>query len=345
MKMHLRNGNTEPISTIFVAATILFGTALLAPISIGPAHADTQAIGGRPQFLLDWEGTHPGYSGCLSLNMTEQSVAEVTCDFAAIPIGMHNTNDLSPQTSSIKPDTTIYSSKTLDCSSNCWAGAEFYNYGPFDNTEAYLPIPSAPSSTPDKFDGWVGLTNCNYSGSTCTTTQLLAQGGWAYGSVYNGTSPDQFVELWGNFDLNGNSCTSTFCGYLVKEYAGDQLYNADGLVTGANGYWFAYIQDNGPSGSGSYEVQDSLTNVGISSNVAYILPSIEMYGATSNSYITTPVDFDNVTAFASYPTVVDIDPSVALNYVGPTAGSGVSISSYTASYSCGSCLYANMVVN
>lgn len=332
------------MSTIFVAATILFGTALLAPISISPAHASTQETAGRPQFLLNWEGTHPGYSGCLSLNMTQQSVAEVTCDYGAVPVGGHNANDHSPQASSIKPDTTIYSSQTLNCSTaTCFAGAEFYNYGPFDNTEAYLPIPSAPSSTPDKFDGWVGLTNCNFSESTCPTTQLLVQGGWAYGSVYNGTSPDQFVELYGNFDLNGNSCTSTFCGYLVKEYAGDQLYNADGLVTGANGYWFAYIQDN--THTSSYEVQDSLTAIGISTNVAYILPSMETYGASSNSYITTPIDFDNVTAFASYPTVVDIDPSVALNYVGPTAGSGVSISSYTATYSCGSCLYANMVVN
>jgi hypothetical protein len=276
--------------------------------------------------------------------MTQQSVAEVTCDFNAAPIGLHNAKDPSPQASSIKPDTTIYSSQTLGCSTQtCWAGAEFYNYGPFDNTEAYLPIPSAPTSTPDKFGGWVGLTNCNYSESTCSSVQLLAQGGWAYGSLYNGSSPDQFAELFGNFYLNGHLCSSAFCGYRVKESAGDQLYNADGLVTGSNGYWFAYIQDN--THSSSYEVQDSLTAVGLSSNVAYILPSIEISGATSNSYITTPVDFDNVTAFASYPTVVDIDPSVALNDVGPTAASGVSISSYTAAYSCGSCLYANMVVN
>jgi hypothetical protein len=215
-----------------------------------------------------------------------------------------------------------YGPDTLSCSTQtCWAGGEFYYNGPFTELEGYVTIPTAPSSTPTKFSGWQGLFNCTWS--SCPTAQVLDQSGFEYGSAFNGTSPNMFVELVGNFYWNSHYCLSVYCGYQIKETAGDQLYMSD-FYSSVN--WVAYVQDNTANNTPYTLVQDSGSNVGVTGSVPYALVSIEAAGASSNSYITTPVDFTSLYVQGTSYTQVNIDSSNMYSYVGNTASSGVSAS-------------------
>jgi hypothetical protein len=219
-----------------------------------------------------------------------------------------------------------YGPDTLNCSSQtCWAGGEFYYNGPYQSLYGDVIFPYAPSSEPAKFAGWIGLTNCTWSSCPVSgSTYVLVQSGFDYGSLYNGTSPNMFVELYGNFNWNGVSCTTHFCGYQIKEAGDDYTYNAEFYNSND---WTAYAQDNSQPNTPYTLVTD---NVGVTGSLPYVLSSMEASGASSNSYINTPVYFTTLDVYYPAGTQINIDSSHMYSYVGPTASSGVSVS-YSAS--------------
>jgi len=277
-----------------------------------------------PQFLQAWQIANPDYSGCVTGSVQQQTIEEVPCQFNLPAMGSLMPTSTSATGKQLVNPLYSYGPNYIYCvptSTSCFAGGEFYYNGPYAQLTGYVTIPSAPSSTPGKFGGWIGLTNCTWT--SCPSASVLVQSGFGYGSNFNGTSPDMFVELVGNFYWNGHNCAPgySFCGYRIQEQASDVLYNSE--FYNSNG-WTAYVQDNTQS---TYTlVTDSGSNVGVTGSLPYVLVSMEADGASGNTYITTPIDFTSL--YVSYPigTQVSIDSSHMLGYVGPGGFPAVTVS-------------------
>lgn len=323
MRSKIRSTKTTlAIAAVSIVLMLVSGApSALASTTSNSSPASNSTL---PQFLQVWQSANPEYSGCVTGSVQQQTIEEVPCQTNLPPVGSLNvpTSTLATRTQQSVSPLFSYGSTTINCSTDCWAGGEFYYTGPYAALYGYVTIPSAPSSTPSKFGGWIGLTDCTWSSCPVSgSTIVLVQSGFAYGSLYSGSTPQMFVELLGNFNWNGVSCASNFCGYLVNVVAGDQLYNAE--FYNSNG-WTAYVQDNTQS---TYTlVTDSGSNVGVTGSLPYAIASIEVGGASSNSYITTPVYFTNLLVEYPIGTQLNIDSSYMYSYVGPTASSGVSVS-------------------
>ena len=233
---------------------------------------------------------------------------------------------------------------SVNCEVQCWAGGEFYYYGPYAEIIGYSTIPSAPSTNPDKFMGWTSLTNCTWANCPVSgSTYVLVQSGWAYGSYWNSSTPDIFAELYGNFDLSGVSCATHFCGQAFKESAGDSLEMQEAANEG-NSYWFAFVEDNSQAGFPYAYVQDSFSAVGVSTSLPYILTSMEAEGVYSSSYVTLPISFAPIYAWDSSNNQLDTSPSHLLDYYG-TAATGYLSLSFSASYDCSGCDSASVTIS
>jgi hypothetical protein len=315
----------------FAAAASIVLMLVSGPSSVlASTSSDSQPAGNSPlpQFLQVWQNANLDYSGCVTGSVQQQTVEEVPCQFNLPAMGsLMPTSTPAAGKQQVMNPLYSYGPNYIYCvptSPSCFAGGEFYYNGPYAQLTGYVTIPSAPSSTPGKFGGWIALTNCNWS--YCPASGSIAvgvQSGFGYGSNFNGSSPDMFVELVGNFNWNGHNCASTsvFCGYRIQEQANDVLYNAE--FYNSNG-WTAYVQDNTQS---TYTlVTDSGSNVGVTGSLPYVLVSMEADGASGNTYITTPIDFTSL--YVSYPigTQVSIDSSHMLGYVGPGGFPAVTVS-------------------
>ena len=325
----MRSKNRSAKTTLAVAAAMSVllmlasgASSALANITSNSSPASSSPI---PQFLQLWERANPDYSGCLTGSVQQQTVEEVPCQTNLAPVGLPVTPTPTPVTGVKQSVNPLYSygPSVIDCSGNCWAGGVFYYNGPYAGLYGYVIIPYPPSSTPGKFMGWIGLSNGDQNGCPASGSGpcVLVQSGFTYGTLYNGTSPDMFVELYGSFYWNGNYCESVFCGYRIQVNADAYLYNAE--FYNSNG-WTAYVQDNTQS---TYTlVTDSGSNVGVTGSLPYAIPSMEAYGASSNSYINTPIYFTSLAVYYPLGTQVNIDSSNMLSYLYPTASSGVTVS-------------------
>ncbi len=181
----------------------------------------------------------------------------------------------------------------------------------------YVTVPSAPSNDPAKVGGWIGLYNCTNSG--CPSKTLIVQSGFGFGTAWNGTTPDMWVEVYGNFNYNGHNCYTSFCGYKIAVTVGDSLYLSN--FYSGSGYWTAYVQDDTHSGYTLYQVPGS--TVGLTGTLPYATVDMEAIGASSNSYIPSPILFDTLNVYNPIGTQVNIDPFDMYQYINPTASSGV----------------------
>jgi hypothetical protein len=132
-----------------------------------------------------------------------------------------------------------------------------------------------------------------------------------------------FAELVGNFDLNGVSCDSSFCGYRIEVTADTYLVNTEYY---AGGVWEAYVSDPTSPNSPYTYVSDSGSNVGVTGSLPFAITSMEAQGASSSSYINTPIYFTSLTVDYPLGTQVNIDSTNMQSYLYPTAGSGISVS-------------------
>lgn len=130
-----------------------------------------------------------------------------------------------------------------------------------------------------------------------------------------------FVELYGNFYLGSTYCTN-FCGTGMAVSVGDDLQAQQIYVSGSSD-WEAFVADQSVSG---YPYITVIGGPSLGGSLPYAMAALEAGGASSNSYISTPVDINNFGVANSAFNQVNLDTSVMLNWIIPTASSGVTLS-------------------
>lgn len=309
-KINFKNNKPKTITTILGILTI--GLSLISSTTLLPnINAETSTP--VPSEVSQWLDSHPNFFGCIHTDLTKHITTEVSCLHPGNPVygAMKNGS-----TAHILPALS-YNATSLDCSSSCWAGGEFYNNGPYTQVTADTTVDTAPSTVPTKFGWWTSLTNCLSSG--CATTPLLVQSGWNYQSS-SGTTPNMFNEIVGNFNYGGVSCSTHFCGTLDAVHVSDSIYVTD-YADNTHSEWVAYDQDNTYPNSDSFIIPYS--TAGVSTDLPYVLTSLEAGGASSSAkYFTpSPVTYTSVTIYEYGVGQVNTNTGTMYSYYGPTGGS------------------------
>ena len=309
--------NKTKTATTIISALVI-GLVLLSPMTIMP-NVNATPTPSVPALMTKWFSAHHHFAGCVSGNLKTGTVQEVPCaDPNIAHPGPHIPGTASKSKSGISPNYYL-NAQTIDCSSHCWAGAEFYNTGPYNEATGDTTVGSAPSTVPTQFSYWSGITNCTVS--SCPTHYLLVQSGWFYDNGVNSNNPTMFAEIYGNFNYNSQNCATSFCGSWKSESAGNSLYSANYADTG-NSQWVAYVQDS--STFTSFTVPFSTTN--LSNSLAYAITSQEAQSASSISYFpSSPINYTSITLYSPGSGQVNADTNNMYSYDYPISSTGINI--------------------
>ncbi|MFZ1077524.1 MAG: hypothetical protein WAN47_08890 [Nitrosotalea sp.] len=307
----MTNNNIKNNKTTMIISAIVIGLGLLSPTSIMPNVNAVNELS-MPKPIVNWLTTHPHFAGCLTGNLKDETIKEVSC------IHPH----MRPMS---------WGPTTIDCSSHCFAGGEFDYYSSYDEITGDTDIGSAPSSAQTNYalSYWDGLTNCSGSGSSgpsCPSSSLLVQGGWLYNATNTGSlnGPFMFTEIWGDFQYGSVYCDTTFCGNSLSETAGDSI-STENYADVTDSEWVAYATDNNDFDYVTTVIPFSDT--GLSDSLPYPVVSLEAYDAPTTSYFpSSSISFTSVTLYVPNTGMVDAYSSSMKDYNGPTSSTGISMS-------------------
>lgn len=314
--MKIQNKKSKAVTTMM--SIMVIGFMLFTPTTVIPNVGAVNDVKDTsvPQPVIDWFSTHPHFSGCVGGNLKTHIAKEESCIHPEIAASGQPSIRTNPTPAS---QDYSYTAVHLDCSSTCFAGAQFYTNGPYNKILSNGNIGSTPTNIPYDFSYWEGLNNCQY-GSCTTSNAFLVQSGWKY-STATGTNPAMFAEIVGPFTWGGVDCSANFCGAIhMNKQANDPLY-MNNYAYDTQNEWVAYVQDNRDSDYIFFAVPYSTTITAHS--LPYAITSMEVKQVPNTSFFpTAPISFTGVTLYKPSVGQVPTDTNIMYSFDGPTLSSG-----------------------